>query len=80
MVFMFPWDSTTGVLTGLLPPEEPRTRVEHAKHDPLSQLYVEELRINWAHCIGLPIWIVTICLLVSQATRSRRGGVAKPVE
>jgi hypothetical protein len=74
MVLIFPWDSTTGVLSGLLPAEEPRTRTGHdPKYDPFSQLYVEELRIHWPHCIGLPVWIVACCLLFFRVTRRRHG-------
>jgi hypothetical protein len=68
MLFIFPWDSTTGVLTGLLPPEKPRIGAERGpKYDPFSQLYREELRINWFHSIGLPVWIVAVWLLARSA-------------
>lgn len=67
MVFMFPWDSASDFLTGLLPPEVPDTTTEHGpKYDPTSQLYTETVRVHWLHCIGLPIWIVAVCLLVLQ--------------
>ena len=29
-------------------------------------------RINWSHCIGLPIWLVSVGLLLHQAVRCRR--------
>lgn len=72
MVFLFPWDSTMNVLTGLLPPEEPSTGTEHGpKYDPFAQLYREELQVDWPHCVGLPIWIVAVGLLSYQVASAR---------
>ena len=31
-----------------------------------------ELQPNWPHCIGLPVWIVAVGLLLYQAMRGRR--------
>jgi len=81
MVFTFPWDSRTSVLTGLLPPEElllppeELRRIERSrfKYDPYSQLRREELRVNWPHLIGLPVWIVAVGLLFYQLTCSRKS-------
>ncbi|MGO8745221.1 MAG: DUF1559 domain-containing protein [Thermoguttaceae bacterium] len=80
MIFMFPWDSKAGVLTGLLPPEVDRTSTPHdskGDYDP-DEFYVEKLPINYPHCIGLPICIVAVGLLFYQATRRRRAAVARP--
>ena len=32
----------------------------------------EELQPNWPHCIGLPVWIVSVGLLLYRAVRDRR--------
>jgi Protein of unknown function (DUF1559) len=74
LIFMFPWDSRTSVLTGLLPPDElllppeERRRIERSrfKYDPYSQLFQEELRVDWPHVVGLPVWIVAVALLSYQ--------------
>lgn len=76
MVFLFPWDSRTSVLTGLLPPEE-RRRIERSRfmYSPYSELRREELRVHWPHLVGLPIWILAVTLLVYQGiVASRRRG------
>jgi hypothetical protein len=84
MVFVFPWDSRTSVLTGLLPPEElllppeelRKIEMARGKYDPYSQLRREELRVHWPHLVGLPVWIVAVALLSYQGiVASRRLGV-----
>jgi Protein of unknown function (DUF1559) len=81
MVFMFPWDSRTSVLTGLLPPQEllhpedPSIETHRFSKGDL-QLFQEELRVNWPHLVGLPVWIVAVALLSYQGiVTSRRLGV-----
>jgi hypothetical protein len=74
MMFMFPHDSTPSVLTSLtalLPPDQAKAGRSHDK-DMFGDLYREELPINWPHCIGLPVWIVSLGLLFYQVTRSRK--------
>lgn len=81
MVFMFPWDSRTSVLTGLLPPDElllppeELRRIERSrgKYDATSQLFQEELRVHWPHLVGLPVWILAVALLSYQAIVAARG-------
>jgi len=34
------------------------------------------LQFNWAHCIGLPVWLVSVGLLLYQAVRSRKRRAA----
>jgi len=84
MVFVFPWDSRTSVLTDLLPPEElllppeelRKIEMARGKYDPYSQLRREELRVHWPHLIGLPVWIVAVALLSYQGlVATRRLGV-----
>jgi hypothetical protein len=84
MVFTFPWDSRTSVLTGILPPEvlllppEERRKIENAraKYDPYSELRRDELRVHWPHLVGLPVWIVAVVLLAYQGVVApRRWGV-----
>lgn len=83
MVFTFPWDSRTSVLTGLLPPDvlllppEELRKIRDArfKYDPYSELRREELRVHWPHNIGLPVWIIAVALLAYQGIiASRRRG------
>ncbi len=54
MTFFFPSDSYTGVFAGLLPPREERSGTEHGPKYIPPQFYVEEIPVNWAHCIDLP--------------------------
>jgi hypothetical protein len=70
-IFMFPCDSTPDVLTALLPPNEAKAGAREDKHGPFDDFYTEELRPNWSHCIGLPVWIVTVGLLLYQVMRGR---------
>jgi len=80
MIFLFPWNFSPSVLTGLLPPEElllppeelRRIARSRFKYDPYSQLRREELRVHWPHLIGLPVWIVSLGLLFYQATRCKK--------
>jgi hypothetical protein len=82
MVFTFPWDSRTSVLTGLLPPDvmllppEERERIVDArgKYSPYSDLFQEELRVHWPHLIGLPVWIVVVAILSYQVIGASRRG------
>jgi hypothetical protein len=71
MMFMFPCVSAFDVLATLLPPKE-QAGARNDKHNALDDFYTEELRVNWLHCIGLPVWIVAAGLLFFQVTFSRR--------
>ncbi len=74
IMFLFPHDSMPNVLTslnGLLPPD-PNWR--STKDNYLDSFYAEEPPpINWLHCIGLPVWIVSFSLLFYQVTCSRKS-------
>jgi hypothetical protein len=72
-IFMFPYDTTPDVLTTLLPPNEAEPRTWGDNYDPFDDFYMEKLQINWPHCIGLPVWIVAVGLLLYQVTRSRKA-------
>jgi uncharacterized protein DUF1559 len=86
MVLMFPWDTKTSVLTGLLPPRElllppeELRRIEKNRLDKSNVYYdrfQEELRVNWPHVVGLPVWVVAVALLAYQRiVASRRVGVS----
>jgi hypothetical protein len=81
MMFLFPWDSRTNVLTSLkclLPPDK---NWKGTKDDFLDRYYKEEPPppIHWPHCIGLPVWIVSLGLLFYEVTcrrKSRREAVS----
>lgn len=47
---------------------EEREKIVQAlgKDSPYSQLRREELRLNWRHLLGLPVWIVAVALLSYQ--------------
>jgi hypothetical protein len=70
MIFMFPWDATTGILAGLLPPEPTDASEEREKHDPFDDLYRRELRTDWRHLVGLPVWVVAVGLLFTRFVKS----------
>ena len=75
MMFMLPCDSTPNVLTSLkclLPPDK---NWKGTKDDFLDIFYKEEPPppIHWPHCIGLPVWIVSLGLLIYQLTCSRKS-------
>jgi len=75
IMFLFPCDSTPNVLTSLtalLPPDDAKAARKHDK-DIFDGLYTEELPIHWPHCIGLPVWIVSLGLLFYQVTCSRKS-------
>jgi hypothetical protein len=73
MMFMFPCDSTPNVRTALkalLPPD--RAKGPDNEYDLFDRLYREEPPpTNWPHCIGLPLWIVSLGLLFYQVTCSQ---------
>jgi hypothetical protein len=75
MMFRFPHDSRPNVLTilkNLLPP--PPSMAKRTKDNFLDDAYPEEPpAIHWPHCIGLPVWIVSLGLLFYQVTCSRAG-------
>jgi hypothetical protein len=74
MIFMLPWHSPDGVLAGLVPPDEDRSRREDdPKYSPLAGLYGSELRVHWPHCIGLPAWIAAFVALLYQVRRYGRN-------
>jgi hypothetical protein len=77
MMFMFPRDSTPNVLTSLkllLPPDPTKAERRDTKDNYLDNFYVEQPPpINWPHCIGLPVWIVSLGLLSYQVTCSRKS-------
>jgi hypothetical protein len=70
---MFPCDSTPNVrtsLNALLPPD--RTNRPDNEFELFDRLYTEEPPpIHWPHCIGLPVWMVSLGLLFYQVTCSR---------
>jgi hypothetical protein len=75
-IFMLPCDSTPDVLSSLLPPNEKTT---DSKDSPLNHFYTDELQLNWPHCIGLPLWMVSAGLLFYRVAHSRpsSGGHSK---
>ena len=75
-IFMFPCDSTPNILSSLLPPNEKTTS---DKDSPLNHFYTEQLQLNWPHCIGLPLWMVSAGLLFYRVASSRpsSGGHSK---
>lgn len=69
MMFMFPCDSTP--LKVLLPSERDKGTID--TYGLLDPLYREEPpAIHWPHCIGLPVWMVSLGLLVYQITGGRK--------
>jgi hypothetical protein len=82
MVFVFPWDSRSGVITGLLPPltrlHSESTSIEtHRFSKGDSELFQEELQVDWLHVVGLPVWIAAVALSVYQGIAASRRASGK---
>jgi len=70
MMFLFPCDSTP--LKALLPSDQDKGTLD--TFGLLDPLYTEEPPpIHWPHFIGLPVWIVSLGLLLYQVTCSRKS-------
>jgi len=69
-VFVFPCDTRASVLAGLskmqdvLPAEEPSIETKRRGKDRGPDFFEEELRVDWLHVVGLPVWTFAMGLLV----------------
>ena len=73
MLFMLPCDANANALTAVLPPSEAmKAAMWDEKGGDSRALYADELQVNLPHSIGLPVWIVGVCLLSYQVMRDRR--------
>ena len=72
MMFMLPCDSTMDALSELLPSDEATDKINRDKDTTLNHLDTAKFQLNWPHCVGLPVWLLSVGLLLHQAIRYRK--------